>query len=173
MALVIPARPNLVGFQKSVPARGNDRVRSAIQEFIDTLPPEIPTAAGWKLVVAVFQGGKQTKGGIWLPDETLDREHTASQHGLVMEVGPLAFQQERFKDLEGNHRPLCKVGDWVMFPMYQGQRIKMPRKGGRGSLDLRIINDDDVMATLDNPSMILGEYLEDEEEAPQPPEGGS
>lgn len=163
MTLMVPERPRLVGFDKSVPKRGSAHVRNQIQEFVNTLPPEIPTATGWKIVVAVFRGGEKTKGGILLPDELRDREHTASQHGLVMEVGPLAYQQDRFKDLKGVHRPLCAVGDWVMFPMYQGQRIKMPRRGG-GHLDLRIINDDDVLATLDNPAMVLGEYLEDEDD---------
>ena len=48
--------------------------------------------------------------------------------------------------------PWCKKGDWVIFARYAGSRIQID--GG----EVRMLNDDEVLATIDNPEDILHQY---------------
>jgi co-chaperonin GroES (HSP10) len=46
----------------------------------------------------------------------------------------------------------ARKGDWVMFARYAGSRIKI--EDG----EIRLLNDDEVLATIKNPEDILHEY---------------
>ena len=86
--------------------------------------------------------------GILMGQDTLERQQVASQCANVLAVGPHAYQdKKRFPD-----GPWCKVGDWIMFARYAGSRIKI--EGG----EVRLLNDDEVLATIENPEDILHEY---------------
>ena len=70
------------------------------------------------------------------------------KYGLVMAMGPQCYKdKERYP--EG---PWCKEKDWVMFARYAGSRIKID--GG----EMRLLNDDEVLATIDSPEDILHEF---------------
>ena len=58
----------------------------------------------------------------------------------VLKLGPLAYGD---KDKFGE--PWCKEGQWVCIGRYSGSRFKI--EGG----EVRIINDDEVIATLMEP----------------------
>ena len=91
---------------------------------------------------------QKTKGGVILAEDTLERQQIASQVGLVMAMGPQCYKdKERYP--EG---PWCKEKDWVMFARYAGSRIKID--GG----EMRLLNDDEVLATIDSPEDILHEF---------------
>ena len=88
------------------------------------------------------------KYGLHLAETTLERQQVASQVGLVLAMGPQCYKdKERYP--EG---PWCKVKDWVMFARYAGSRIKID--GG----EMRLLNDDEVLATIDSPEDILHEF---------------
>jgi chaperonin GroES len=91
---------------------------------------------------------EKTKGGVILAEDTLDRQQIASQVGLVLAMGPQCYQdKERYP--EG---PWCKVNNWVMFARYAGSRVKI--EGG----EMRMLNEDEVLATIDSPEDILHEF---------------
>ena len=91
---------------------------------------------------------KKTKGGVILAENTLERQQVASQVGLVLAMGPQCYKdKERYP--EG---PWCKVNDWVMFARYAGSRVKI--EGG----EIRMLNDYEVLATIDSPEDILHEF---------------
>ena len=106
----------------------------------------VPQPTGWRILVMPYQGRKQTDGGIYIPDETRDREAVATVVAYVIKLGPLAYQDpDKFgSDCE----PWCKKGDWVCIGRYAGSRFKLD--GG----EVRIINDDEVIATIVNPEDI-------------------
>ncbi len=80
--------------------------------------------------------------------QALERQQVASQTGLVLRMGPDCYKdKERYAN-----GPWCKEGDWVMFARYAGSRIKI--EGG----EIRLLNDDEVLATIKNPEDILHEY---------------
>ena len=110
--------------------------------------PKLPKPTGWRLLVLPFKMKETTKGGLVLAETTLERQQVASQVGLVMAMGPQCYKdKERYP--EG---PWCKEKDWVMFARYAGSRIKID--GG----EMRLLNDDEVLATIDSPEDILHEF---------------
>jgi chaperonin GroES len=110
--------------------------------------PKLPKPTGWRMLVLPFKMKEKTKGGVILAEDTLERQQVASQVGLVMAMGPQCYKdKERYP--EG---PWCKEKDWVMFARYAGSRIKI--EGG----EMRLLNDDEVLATIDSPEDILHEF---------------
>ena len=109
---------------------------------------KLPKPTGWRLLVLPFKMKEKTKGGLVLAETTLEKQQVASQVGLVMAMGPQCYKdKERYP--EG---PWCKVKDWIMFARYAGSRIKID--GG----EMRLLNDDEVLATIDSPEDILHEF---------------
>ena len=109
---------------------------------------KLPQPTGWRILILPFKMKEKTKGGILMGQDTLERQQVASQCANVLAVGPHAYQdKKRFPD-----GPWCKVGDWIMFARYAGSRIKI--EGG----EVRLLNDDEVLATIENPEDILHEY---------------
>ena len=110
--------------------------------------PKLPKPTGWRLLVLPFKMKETTKGGLHLAETTLEKQQVASQVGLVMAMGSQCYKdKERYP--EG---PWCKEKDWVMFARYAGSRIKID--GG----EMRLLNDDEVLATIDSPEDILHEF---------------
>ena len=109
---------------------------------------KIPKPTGWRLLVLPFKMKEKTKGGLVLAEATLEKQQVASQCGLVLAMG-----SQCYKDKESYPEgPWCKVNDWVMFARYAGSRIKID--GG----EIRLLNDDEVLATIDSPEDILHEF---------------
>ena len=109
---------------------------------------KLPQPTGWRILVLPFKMKEKTKGGIIMGQDTLEKQQVASQCGNVLAMGPDAYgDKQRFPD-----GPWCKVGDWVMFARYAGSRIKI--EGG----EVRLLNDDEILATIKNPEDILHEY---------------
>lgn len=143
-----------VSNQKEVPKH-----KAALQEKYDKEPKEVekdltsetaklPIPTGWRLLVLPFKHKQKTKGGILITDNVLERAQVASTCGLVLSVGPHAYgDKERYP--EG---PWCKKGDWIIFARYAGSRIKID--GG----EIRLLNDDEVLATVENPEDIFHEF---------------
>ena len=77
--------------------------------------------------------------------ETLDRARVATQVGYVLKMGDLCYKDEE-KFATG---PWCKEKDWVIFARYAGSRMEID--GG----EIRMLNDDEVLGTIDNPEDIL------------------
>ena len=88
---------------------------------------------------------QKTKSGILLTDETIQESQLTTNICKVLKVGPDAYKdKEKFPN-----GPYCKVDDWIIITRYAGSRIKID--GG----ELRIINDDEVLAVVDDPRDIL------------------
>ena len=142
-----------VSNQKEVPKR-----KEALQEKYNQEPkkPEkdltsehakLPKPTGWRLLVLPFKMKDKTKGGILITDDVIERSQVASTCGLVLDIGPDAYKdKERYPD-----GPWCKKGSWVIFARYAGSLIKID--GGA----VRLLNDDEVLATVENPEDIFHE----------------
>ena len=115
--------------------------------LIDTpLTDRLPQPTGWRVLVMPYQGASKTHGGLYIPDEIRDREAVATVVAYVLKLGPLAYKDpEKFGD---DSEPWCKEGQWVCIGRYSGSRFKID--GG----EVRIINDDEVIATILEPDDI-------------------
>jgi co-chaperonin GroES (HSP10) len=99
----------------------------------------------WRLLILPYRGKGKTQGGVIIPDAVIDRESVATVCGYVLKAGPLAYKDtEKFP--EG---PWCNEKDWVIFGRYAGARFKID--GG----EVRILNDDEVIAVIQEPEDIL------------------
>jgi co-chaperonin GroES (HSP10) len=106
---------------------------------------KLPNPTGWRLLVMPFKVKEETKGGIIIAQETLDRARVATQVGYVLKMGDLCYSDEE-KYPTG---PWCKEKDWVIFARYAGSRMEID--GG----EIRMLNDDEVLGTISNPEDIL------------------
>ena len=132
--------------QSSILTPNNDLI--GVKKSEKREEPKLPQPTGWRLLVLPFKMKEKTKGGLVLAETTLEKQQVASQVGLVMAMGPQCYKdKERYP--EG---PWCKVKDWVMFARYAVSRIKID--GG----EMRLLNDDEVLATIDSPEDILHEF---------------
>ena len=105
----------------------------------------IPAPTGWRIVILPYRGTEKTKGGIVLSDQTRQREQAATVCGYVLSVGPLAYADE----VKFPSGPWCKKGDWIVFGRYAGARLPIDEG------EIRIINDDEVLALIQNPEDIV------------------
>ena len=117
----------------------------ALEEKYKEQSEKLPKPTGWRIIVLPFKMNDKTKGGVLMTESTLERQQIGSQCGLVLAMGPLCYNdKERYP--EG---PWCKVNDWVVFARYAGSRIQI--EGG----EIRLLNDDEILATVQNPEDIL------------------
>ena len=136
--------------QSSILTPNNDiiGVKKSNKKSEEKQDTKLPKPTGWRILVLPFKMKEKTKGGVILAEDTLDRQQIASQVGLVLAMGPQCYQdKERYP--EG---PWCKVNNWVMFARYAGSRVKI--EGG----EMRMLNEDEVLATIDSPEDILHEF---------------
>jgi chaperonin GroES len=109
---------------------------------------KLPRPTGWRILILPFKMPEKTKGGIFLAQDAIERQQVGSNCGLVLEMGPHCYDDKK-RYPEG---PWCKKGDWVIFAKYAGSRIQID--GG----EVRLLNDDEVLAKIDNPEDILHQY---------------
>ena len=114
-------------------------------ELIDqSLLDRMPEPTGWRLLILPYRGSGKSDGGILLAHETQEKSQISTQVGYVLKTGPLAYMDnEKFPS-----GPWCKAKDWVMFARYAGSRFQID--GG----EVRILNDDEILATIMSPEDI-------------------
>ena len=106
---------------------------------------KIPQPSGWRMVLFPLKLEGKTKGGVLLTDETVTESQVTTNICKVLKMGPECYKdKEKFPS-----GPWCKEGDWVLITRYAGSRIRID--GG----ELRIINDDEILAVVDDPRDIL------------------
>ena len=124
------------------------RIKQVEKEKKENNIPEaskLPKPTGWRILVLPHRGQRKTKGGVLLSDQTVEETQVATNVGLVLEIGPDAYSdKERFPN-----GAWCKKKDWVIFARYAGSRLNI--EGG----ELRILNDDEILGTTDDPESIL------------------
>ena len=105
----------------------------------------LPEPRGFKLLIEKPKPKDKTDGGVYVPDPVREKEMRATVVAYVVKVGSLAY-----KDIDkfGEEGAWCKEGDWVCIGRYAGSRFQI--EGG----EVRIINDDEVIATIVNPDDI-------------------
>lgn len=111
-----------------------------------SLVERMPNPAGWRMLILPYKGRGVSKGGITLVKDTVDREALASVVAYVVKMGPLCYKdKDKFGDI-----PWCEEKQWVLIGRYAGARFKLG-----DDAECRIINDDEVIATISDPDDIV------------------
>jgi len=119
-----------------------------ISEYtIPELPHDAPKPQGWKLLCSVPKVSDKV-GSVYIPDSEVEREQHAVLVLYVHTLGPDAYV-DVVKFPSG---PRCQAGDYVMIRSYSGERLKI------GGDEYRLINDDQVIATVPNPSIVTRSF---------------
>lgn len=112
---------------------------------------DLPQPSGWRILLEIPEVEEKTKGGIILSPQTRDNEKILTFMGVVTLMGPLCFTKD---DMNGGMvgqratNPWCKVGDTVLVSKYAGTKVIVRGK------EYRLINDDEVQATIPDPSIV-------------------
>ena len=110
-----------------------------------SLLDRMPNPSGWRLLVLPYKGKGVTEAGIQLVKETVDREALSTVICYVLKVGPLSYKDEN----KFGSNAWCKKGDWILIGRYAGTRFRL-----EDDHEVRIINDDEVIATILDPDDI-------------------
>lgn len=104
---------------------------------------KLPVPTGWRILIKVQAAQEQTSGGILLPNSAQDTARVAAQIGQVIQLGEESYSNSAiFKSR------WCKINDWIMIGKFAGCRFEVDGE------EYRIINDDEVIAVVDDPDTI-------------------
>ena len=98
-----------------------------------------------EIVVAVYVRPEKTASGIYLPDAHREEDKVQGKVGLVVKMGPEAFEDPNgnwFRDMD------VKLHDWVVFRPSDGWSITV-----NGQL-CRMIDDVNVKGRVDQPDRV-------------------
>ena len=109
----------------------------------------LPEPTGWKLLCITPDVAERYDGSSLVKAESIiKQEEHATTVLFVLKVGPDAYR-DAAKFPSG---PWCKAGDFVLVRTYSGTRFKMFGK------ELRLLNDDQIEAVVDDPRGITRAY---------------
>jgi len=108
----------------------------------------VPQATGWRMVILPYKGVEKTKGGLLLTDKAIEEQQLTTNVGLILSMGSDAYADKN----KFPNGPWCKKGDWLVFAKYAGSRVRI--EGG----EIRILNDDEILAKLKDPKDVLTIY---------------
>jgi len=107
---------------------------------------DLPQVRGYRILLIPVNLDKKTAGGIILPDPVLDKQRNHAQVFRVVGMGSNAYKDpDRFPS-----GPYCELGDFVLLGRYAGTRITT-----NYCEDLRVVNDDEVIAVVPNAEAML------------------
>ena len=105
----------------------------------------MPQPTGWRILILPYAGKGVTDGGIQLVQSTVDQQRLSTVVGYEVKMGPDCYQDRSKFD-----GPWCEEKQWVLIGRYAGARFKLGDES-----ECRIINDDEVIATILDPTDIL------------------
>jgi len=101
----------------------------------------LPEPKGWRILCALVEAGDTYASGILKADTVVKTEEITSPVLFVVKMGPDCYNDaEKFPD-----GAWCQQGDFVITRPYSGTRIMIHGK------EFRLINDDQVEATVEDP----------------------
>jgi len=98
-----------------------------------------------KILAAIYVRPEKTKSGIYIPDAHRDEDKIQGKVGLVVKMGP-----EAFEDPNGNWFNGVKVseGDWVVFRPSDGWSITV------NGIQCRILDDTNIRGRIQRPDQV-------------------
>ena len=104
---------------------------------------------GNQVLIAIYERPEKTKSGIILADVTRQEDAFQGKAGLVVKLGPDAFEDtaDYTFNFEDNRRP--KVGDWVVYKVGDAWSLNVKE------YPCRYIRDVGIKMIVDDPGIIF------------------
>ena len=146
--LFVPDRLAKSGMPKPIKKAFSDTKKLKNEEDPSDMEPSalerLPQPTGYRVTIIPYYPSVQTKGGLYVPDQVRDREAFATVAAYVVKLGPDAYKDpQKFPN-----GPWCSEKNWVLIGRYAGNRFKVE------GLEVRVINDDNIIATILDPKDI-------------------
>jgi len=110
---------------------------------------QLPKPMGYRILCAIPEAEKEFDSGLAKADVTIKNDEILTTVLFVVSIGPDCYNdKERFPT-----GPWCKQGDFILVRPNAGTRLVIH---GR---EFRIINDDSVEATVDDPRGITRKFI--------------
>lgn len=123
-----------------------------IEEQVDAA--DYPDPVGWRVLIEPIKIEDVSAGGIALPTQAVQAKEHLRYIGKVVKMGHLCYQHQKFRDADGTSLKWCNVGDYVAYGAYAGQEISVRNKKRDGLVKLRLINDDEILSVITDPSSV-------------------
>ena len=105
---------------------------------------------GWRILIRPYEAATHTSSGIELPQEALESEEYLTYVGQIVAMGDQCYKAVTRSGIElANMDPKPKIGDWIMFGTYGGQKVVT--KTGTKYL---MMNDDSIMGIGKDPASV-------------------
>ena len=104
-------------------------------------PSPLPELPGYHILIRPVSIKGVTKGGIVLPDSTIDDMSYLTTVGKVVSIGDLAYQDE----IKFPNGAWCQNGDYVCYAKHAGQKLFYK------SVRLILLFDDQVICRVEHP----------------------
>jgi co-chaperonin GroES (HSP10) len=102
---------------------------------------QLPKPQGYKILCAIPEVEKEYESGLIKADQTIQTEEVLTTVLFVVALGPDCYtDKERYPT-----GPWCQVGDFILVRPNAGSRLLIHGK------EFRIINEDSVEATVEDP----------------------
>ena len=102
---------------------------------------QLPKPQGYKILCAIPEVEKEYESGLIKADQTIQNEEVLTTVLFVVALGPDCYtDKERYPT-----GPWCQVGDFILVRPNAGSRLLIHGK------EFRIINEDSVEATVEDP----------------------
>ena len=112
--------------------------------MFESLQRVLPQPSGYRVLLAIPKTKDTFESGILKADLTKQVETVANVIGVVLKLGPDAYQdKEKFPS-----GPYCKEGDFVVIRAYSGTRISVNGE------EVRLVNDDTIEAVVPDPTVV-------------------
>lgn len=98
-----------------------------------------------QVLIGIYMRPEKTAGGIILSHQTRDEDRYQGKVGLVLKMGPMAFQDTDDIKFEGQR---AKVGDWVVIRASDGWALSINKH------DCRMVSDAGIRMIIDRPDIV-------------------
>lgn len=123
------------------------------QALIDSMPASAAQYEVFhnRVLVATYVRPEKTKGGIILADRTLIEDRFQGKTGLVIAIGPQAFQDDGGAKFGGVR---VEPGDWVTYRPTDGTEVFFVDDNGLDATPCRLIEDVHILGRTPDPALI-------------------
>lgn len=112
-----------------------------LPETTEQKAKQLPDPSGYRILCAVPEAEKVFESGLLKADVTMHHEELLTTVLFVVKLGPDCYKDDkRFPS-----GPWCKEGDFILVRPHAGTRVKIH------GTEMRIVNDDAVEATVQDP----------------------